>query len=537
VLSGRKLPALTSFEALTIIAVAGLVGRNKGIMSEYAASQGFAPVTAVHPLEGAPAAGHSEMPGKRSVSADSFRKLTALLKKDSAPVPPSVIPEIIIHQQPPQPQPRVEFKIEPEVLDVLPLPVIEHIAAPVETVVVPPVVAPVEPVLVEPEIETPTPVPIIVAPAPKPVRQRPRDAFAAAPTLIAPRPAVVPIAQTPAQEAEAAELARSLLDMMASSGSTGLPQERALAADTLLRMLPRLPLKSMVMLAERLRLMDNPPHLLVAKLIADTRIEVAGPLLEDCMHITDEDLISVVHEGHPAKRRMIARRRKLPRAIVSQLVASADASVNLTLVRNAGAEIPHEAFEALAVHATEHSDLLAPLCTRADLPVPFAFELFWLAPAQLRRYLLSRFLTDSETLTKILKIALVTNSEEGTNTSFPEPARIRSALDLAAAGDLENAAAALGECAQIDAATAARILADRQGEPLAALLKATGVPRAQTAEIFASAMSSASGLLDSARDPEELQSLFDSLSFNKARILLTYWDWATLKTGPYAALN
>jgi hypothetical protein len=56
-------------------------------------------------------------------------------------------------------------------------------------------------------------------------------------------------------------------------------------------------------------------------------------------------------------------------------------------------------------------------------------------------------------------------------------------------------------------------------------------------EILAALMTSSAGILDSTRDPEELQSLFDSLSFNKARILLTYWDWATLQTGPYAPLN
>jgi hypothetical protein len=36
---------------------------------------------------------------------------------------------------------------------------------------------------------------------------------------------------------------------------------------------------------------------------------------------------------------------------------------------------------------------------------------------------------------------------------------------------------------------------------------------------------------------EELQNVFDSLSFNKARILLTYWDWYVRKSGPYAPRN
>jgi hypothetical protein len=82
-----------------------------------------------------------------------------------------------------------------------------------------------------------------------------------------------------------------------------------------------------------------------------------------------------------------------------------------------------------------------------------------------------------------------------------------------------------------------RILSDKQGEPLAALLKAAGVSRGQVTEIFEKLKQSASGLIDPSREVEELQSTFDSFSFNKARILLTYWDWATMRTGPYAPLN
>jgi hypothetical protein len=35
----------------------------------------------------------------------------------------------------------------------------------------------------------------------------------------------------------------------------------------------------------------------------------------------------------------------------------------------------------------------------------------------------------------------------------------------------------------------------------------------------------------------ELQGFFESLSFNKARVLLTYWDWAVNRKGPYATVT
>lgn len=563
-------------------------------MTEFASTQGKNPVTAPQPENGVLTA---RVPVRKPISADSFRKLTAFLKKDAVPLPVAPALEVVEPAPPEIPDTIVPVifapaVIEPALPEITEIPKTVDIVVPVtlapavvpenivasmmEHAIVPEFIAPEtivpefivpeitvdslplsvsepEPVAVaaftiEPEMLLPlmdvVPEALIVAveppqPATPSAKQRPRDAFALPPSALPQsRPdTVVAPPQTAAQEQEAAELARSLLDMMASGASSGLPQERALAADTLLRMLPRLPLKSLIVLADRLCIMDAPPHLLVAKLICDPRIEVAGPLLEECSHITDEDLSLVIQEGEPAKRRMMARRRRVSRAITAQLVSTEDPSVLLNLVRNQNAEISHESFEQLVRHASGQHDLLAPLCIRADLPVPFAFELFWAAPAQLRRYLLSRFLTDSETLTKILKIALVSSGDENFKVEFPDPEKIKDALQMADDGKLDEAASLLGECAKINPGTAARILADRQGDSLAALFKAIGIPRSTVSEILQGLMTSASGMIDPSRDPEELKSLFDSLSFNKARILLTYWDWAILKTGPYAPLN
>ena len=496
-------------------------------MTDYAASQGKIPVNALDPMSKSMSGsnvGDAPKAARSAISADSFRKLTALLKKPVIPALELPRREIEILAPTPALEPVIIAELQPEPIEIR-----------VDTVQID---LPISEIVSEPAaaIEASV-VPVPEAPKKQPIIQKPRDAFAISPGIVPQRQPAPQIQQTLEQEQEAAELARSLLDMMAAGNSAGLPQERALAADTLLRMLPRLPLKSLIALSERVRMMDAPPHLLMAKLIADPNIAVAGPLLEDCMHITDEDLIMVIGDGDFAKIRIIARRRRITRAITNELVKTGDDSVLLTLARNLGAEIPQESYSALSDYAKEYPDLLAPLCTRPDLPIPFAFELFWLAPVQLRRYLLSRFLTDSETLTKILKITRVTHDEEQVENKLAPIEEIVAALDLAGEGDIDGAAAALGKFADINAATAARILGDIQGEPLAALLKAAGVSRGQVTGIFEKLQKSNSGLIDPSRVIDELQSTFDSLSFNKARILLTYWDWATLKTGPYAHLN
>jgi hypothetical protein len=337
---------------------------------------------------------------------------------------------------------------------------------------------------------------------------------------------------------EAGELARTLLDMMASSTSGGLPQERALAADTLLRLYPRVPVKPLMMLSERLAIMDNPPNLLVGKVIRDPRIEIAGPLLENSPHVPDQELLDVIAENDPAKLRLIARRRKLSRAISDRLVQVNDPSVHLTLVRNSSAEISHNGFLALTEAARTETDIMAPLTTRADISPPFAFELFWMAPSQLRRYILNRFLTDSETLNKILKITMATQGQvEFASDGNPVIASVLEALQLAMAGKLPEAADMMSGPVRICTAAAERILGDQLGEPLAVMLKAIGFPRNDLVQLLMMLQSSEFGLIERERDTEELLSIFDKLSFNKARILLTYWDWAATRSGPYAPIH
>ena len=384
--------------------------------------------------------------------------------------------------------------------------------------------------------EVPSPAPSdLVAPAkPKVRRAKPEDDPFAKLDLSAATDNAT--GETP--DEDAGELARSLLDMMLSNPNAGQPQERALAADALLKLVPRIPLRSLITIVDRLSIMDAPPHLLVSKLIHDPRIEVAGPLLELCNHISDQVLGKVVATGQVSLLRLIARRRHVSAALSDQLIEFDDPSVNLTLVRNSGATFSHHAFPVLADHASKHHTLLAPLATRPDLPAPIAFELFWFVPAELRRYLLSRFLTDSETMTKILKIThAMGGGEQGAETKFPEREQVESFVNCLNSGNLSEATNILAEIAAIHPDNAARIIADANGEPLSIAFKAIGTNRAHFGEIVETLKNSDFGIISSTRSAAELQNIFESMSFNKARVLLTYWDWAVMKSGPYAPAN
>lgn len=336
-------------------------------------------------------------------------------------------------------------------------------------------------------------------------------------------------------DTSAGETTLKLLDMIL--GGTGtLPQERALAADTLIPLLPRIPARALKAVVERVAIMERPPPLLVAKLLRDPRPEILAPLLERCSQISDQELIRAAGPEETAKLRMIASRRIVSSVLADHLVASGARPVLLALLRNPGADLSAEGFERLAEAAARWPELLAPLATRPDLPPAVAFELFWSAPAELRRHLMSRFLTDSGALARILAIALGPRHSRLHRGMATRGEVLDAAIGEAAAFRLPEAARRFAMLAGIAEETALRALSDRGGEPLVAMLKASGVSRARFASALAEIMD-AGGVIDATRSLEELQIIFDGLSYTKARMLLTYWDWFMRKAGPYAPLQ
>jgi uncharacterized protein (DUF2336 family) len=336
---------------------------------------------------------------------------------------------------------------------------------------------------------------------------------------------------------DADQLARFLIDLMAAGGGSGQPQERALAANTLLRLLPRLDVASVEKIARRLTMMDHPPHLLVARLIRDPRIEVSSPLLMDCSQISDKDLEAVIKEGDPEQLRLVARRRKLSPAVSEALIRSGEASAVLTLVRNTAAQISHDGFLSLLLLCENNPDLLAPLATRPDLGSAMAFELFWQSPPQLRRFILSRHLTDSEVLSKILRITAAANIEPHHTTDAMSQHELLEALERATRGHVEIAVEDVARILRLSPATVTRILNDLSGEAVVIMLKAAGYPRSAMTGLLTRMQAADMPLIARDRDVNELQIMFETLSFNKAQVLLTYWDWAQGKLGPYMPLN
>lgn len=470
------------------------------------------------------------LPERRVITADSFRALKLRLSGGHGAAPAAAD----FLQAPPDVAAAVEAVSPLEPVPELPVAENEAANAPVEAA--PPSEAqgwaghasaldPAEPLAVDLDsiLHGPGPEPPLHGPAQTPgddtianeSEHHPQaDAEARPVTRLAPRR---PPERLHSEDPAAGEQAHALLDIMVVATAGSLPQERALANDTLLRLIPRMTLKSLRRLAERVCVMEVPSQMLVRCLIADPRIEISGPLLENATSVDDSDLIAVAGEGNPAKLRLIARRRSVSPALSEALIKTNHIDTLLNLLRNPGASFTVQSMWRLIRLAGLHPILQVPLVTREDTPSPIAFQLFWQLPSELRRYVLSRFLTDSEAIAKILTM----NEENGGDAKHADVALI-AGLENAT---LEETGKLYAKLAHVSSETGARIAEDQSGEALAVALKAAGLSRAQFA-----------GVVRKRPNAEALKGIFDTLSFNKARVLLTYWDWAAKRTGPYARM-
>jgi hypothetical protein len=346
------------------------------------------------------------------------------------------------------------------------------------------------------------------------------------------QPPVPAASAAPAEESAADVIIERLLAIMAMPDSQAQPSERALATDALILQLPEASAEAMRMVVRRFCLMERPPEALTSAVLSLVHGEALREVLENARFSTWR-LLELARTCDDETRVMLARRRHLPTVVSEALIETGHPGILLELVRNTHANIDEHGFHALVDLAAEHPAMQAPLATRSDLPPAAGFRLFRHVPPRLRRHLISRFLSDSRLLDQVFSLIL----RDPPPASAEQISRIESMIDSIAAGDAETAARLLSRLLELHEDTARWIVSDRWGEPLVVVLKVLGYSRSTFPQAMGRITASPAGPVEQGRDPGELQALFDSLSFNKARLLLLYWDWEARGTGPYGLLR
>jgi uncharacterized protein (DUF2336 family) len=279
--------------------------------------------------------------------------------------------------------------------------------------------------------------------------------------------------------------------------------------------------------AGRLAGLESAPHSLI-KVLANDEFEIAAPILFHSPVLTSEDLIEIVNAKSPEHREAIAKRAKIPADVVSALVAVKEPRVIAALIANTGAVIPRAVFHDLIALAQRMSSLSKPLVERRDMPKDLAHQMFWFVSAALRQTIVQRYSIDAKEIDGILAEVL---AEKGLSLSEGKGKAARWAagevmalVAKAKAGDTEEFTKALAVVIGVDLPTAAKIVSDMGGEPLAIACKAVGADKSQFTTIFLQLDFKRFGKARPMSFLDGVAKIYDALPQSKASAMVRLWS-------------
>lgn len=159
--------------------------------------------------------------------------------------------------------------------------------------------------------------------------------------------------------------------------------ERKIAESIFRHMLKDAEVRVRLALADSLK--DNPsvPHDIATSLAKDVD-EVAMPVIESSVVLTDSDLIELVRTRGADVQKAVAGRETVSGDVADVLADSDNEEVVAALVSNEGAEIKDSTFDKVLDKYADSDLVKEPLVQRGELPVGVAERLVTLVSEQLR---------------------------------------------------------------------------------------------------------------------------------------------------------
>jgi uncharacterized protein (DUF2336 family) len=328
------------------------------------------------------------------------------------------------------------------------------------------------------------------------------------------------------KQGDAARRAR-ILDRLSRSfaaGATGFRAEHVAVFDALLsEIAPTVPSAVRADLSERLAPLGNVPPALLAAMIRDPDIRVAGPLLRQSDVIPDGDLIAVAETfGQPHLLALSSRRLVAP-PVTDVLVRRGDREVARVLAGNRGSQFSQPGISGLVDRAGDDGMLAVLIAQRHDVPPPVLKRLVERASEPVRR----RMLENSEAaqqarlvqiLAQTASIAKPAAPASGVHAK-PTEATVRDAV---AARSLPVLIETLAAMSGVRVAIIAHLLNGERNDPILVLGKSLGFSWA-TVEAMIRCASGFDDRVDAA-EIETARINFERLMPATAQRVLTFWS-------------
>lgn len=337
-------------------------------------------------------------------------------------------------------------------------------------------------------------------------------------------------------------LARRLADIVGLPSSRVTPRERWIVGDLLYDVLRSSDVELRKRCARRIATLQDAPHRLLRSLACDA-FEVAEPILETCLALTDFDMLEIARAGTLQHRLALAKRERISETVAAALAAYGEPPVVERLLRNRTAHLAAPTVDHLVGAALDEPRYASFIIRREELRPAQAFRLFWSCEHVDRFQILDRFAVDRTILIEAVEDIFPMAAADGWDDPMvtrilryiDRRQRNRAAADESPYGSLEGAidvmalegprpelVSEITTLAAIDRRLLLRMIDDMGGEPLAVLCKATGLK-------FPSFLGFWRGLgrPEQGDVVDQARKVYDTLSVEKAQTVLRYWNLST----------
>ncbi|MEO1199817.1 MAG: DUF2336 domain-containing protein [Pseudomonadota bacterium] len=163
-------------------------------------------------------------------------------------------------------------------------------------------------------------------------------------------------------------LLRGLTDLFLAEAKTATHDECETFGDLARKISQEVDVASRAELSERIAIVDETPHNLVAQLAQDDAIDVAAPILEHSTVLTDDDLVAITEAEGEDHMLAISKRATLSEIVTDRLVQHGTTPVLRTVSGNHGARFSAKGANMLVERAKGDRTIIGNLYERQDVP-------------------------------------------------------------------------------------------------------------------------------------------------------------------------
>jgi uncharacterized protein (DUF2336 family) len=275
----------------------------------------------------------------------------------------------------------------------------------------------------------------------------------------------------------------------------------------------------------------------LAKTLADDTIEVAYPILTRCKALKDADLIEIIRNRAFEHQLAISLRYDVSERVSSELVATGNRDVIVTLLENSGAKLAQSTLAYLVEESKRVDSFQQPILRREDLDPELAKKMFMWVSAALRSFLLNKFQFDPATVDDLLEKAGIAGAQRASVGASHNPSDTL-------AGDLQEEGlinpeflikalrerhvhlfvSMLTKTTGLRRALITRFLLEASGEGLAITCRSLGMTKDQFVEIYKLTSKARSVKTGAGQSPHaSVLNLYDRMKRETAEEVVRHW--------------